>query len=290
MSNDTNNSLVSLGGLSEPANTLIKKVSKAIGGLCEPWQIKRVTKAKAEAAIREAQTAIQITDLQRRAAQRWLEEEAKKQKNIEDITVQAIPHLKEDTNAENMDDDWIMNFFDKSRIISNTEMQSLWARVLAGEANNPGTYSKRTVNLLGGLDKSDAELFTKLCGFCWVVGDTVPLVFDVKSEIYRIHGIHFETLGHLASIGLVQFEPLTNFKRIGFPKKIRVYYYENLLELNLPKDDKNELTIGHIMFTKIGRELAPICGSQPVDGFVEYVKEKWKMYHPEILKAASFKR
>ena len=46
-------------------------------------------------------------------------------------------------------------------------MQILWARVLAGEANAPGTYSKRTVNLLSDFDKSDAELFTKLCGFGW---------------------------------------------------------------------------------------------------------------------------
>ena len=34
-----------------------------------------------------------------------------------------------------MEEDWIANFFDKCRIVSDSEMQSLWARVLAGEAN-----------------------------------------------------------------------------------------------------------------------------------------------------------
>jgi hypothetical protein len=38
------------------------------------------------------------------------------------------------------------------------EMQNLWAQVLAGEANSPGTYSKRTVNFLSSLDKKDAAL------------------------------------------------------------------------------------------------------------------------------------
>jgi hypothetical protein len=33
---------VNLGELSKPADTLIKKVSSAVGGVFEPWQIKRV--------------------------------------------------------------------------------------------------------------------------------------------------------------------------------------------------------------------------------------------------------
>ena len=67
-------------------------------------------------------------------------------------------------------------FFEKSRIVSDNEMQELWSRVLAGEANDPGTYSKRTVNFLSDLDKGEAALFTKLCGFVWLMGNLVPLV------------------------------------------------------------------------------------------------------------------
>ena len=55
------------------------------------------------------------------------------------------------------------------------EMQSLWARVLATEANAPGALSKRAVNVLSDFDKSDAELFTRLCGFSWVIGNVVPV-------------------------------------------------------------------------------------------------------------------
>src|SRR3990172_7165310 len=149
MPDQTNNSLINLGDLSKPADTLIKKVSKAVGGIFEPYQIKRIAKAEAEAAVIKAQTEIQITELHRRAMHRFIEEEAQKQKNIEDITNQAIPLLAEKTDAEKMNDDWVTNFFDKSRIVSDKEMQGLWARVLAGEANAPGTYSKRTVNYLG---------------------------------------------------------------------------------------------------------------------------------------------
>ena len=48
----------------------------------------------------------------------------------------------------------------------------------------------------------------------------------------------------------------------------------------MPKDTDNQLQIGTVVLTKIGKELAPICGSKPVEGFYEYVKEQWKEYLP----------
>ncbi|MFC1592622.1 DUF2806 domain-containing protein [Chloroflexota bacterium] len=55
------------------------------------------------------------------------------------------------------------------RIISDDDMQMLWSRILAGESNSPGTYSKRTINALASFDKVDAELFTKLCSITFLL-------------------------------------------------------------------------------------------------------------------------
>ena len=111
-----------------------------------------------------------------------------------------------------VEDDWITNFFDKCRIVSDNEMQDLWSRVFAGESNSPGTYSKRTVNFLSDLDKDDAEKFTRLCGFGWMIGDVFPLIYDVQHPIYNNQGIDFYWLSHLESIGLIQFNNITHFK------------------------------------------------------------------------------
>ena len=275
------NSLINLGNLSKPADTLIKKVSDAVGGLFAPYQVKRMAKAEAEAAMIKAQSETEITDLHRRAVRRWIEEEAQRQKNMEDITAKALPQLDEKATPDSVENDWLVNFFDKSRIVSDNEMQDLWSRVLAGEANTPGTYSKRTVNFLSDLDKVDAELFTKLCGFGWTIGDVVPLVFDVQAEIYNKYGINFNTLSHLESIGLVQFNNLSGFLRLGFPKTLSVFYYGKWLTLEMPKDSGNELGIGKVLLTKIGQELAPICGSESVEGFRDYVMDKWEQYLPK---------
>ena len=275
---DTSNSLVDLSGLAKPADTLIKKISSAAGIL---YGLEKIAEAEAKAALIKARYEIEITDLQRRAANRWMAEEAQRQKNMEDITDKALPQLSENAKPESVDNDWIVNFFDKCRIISDGEMQGLWSRVLAGEANSPGSYSKRTVNFLSDLDKTEAEQFAKLCGYGWQIGVIVPLVFDVDAEIYNKHGINFNTVSHLESIGLVQFNSLTGLVRQKLPKRFDVFYYGRKFTLEMPHDADNTLEIGKVRLTRIGQELESICGSKPVEGFWEYVKDKWKKYLPK---------
>ena len=259
-------------------NTFIEKISDAVGILYEPRRIRKAAEAEAYAAIIKAQTEIEITDLQQRAEYRRFVEDMRHQKHMEDIITQAIPHVDENAAPENMDNDWITNLFEKCRIVSDAEMQRLWARVLATEANTPGTFSKRTVNLLSGFDKSDAELFTKFCGFCWEI-EGIPLsslVFDFEADIYNKHGINFDTLKHLDTIGLIRVET----QNTGLKKApTAMSYYGKRLDLSIPESIIDApFYVGHVRLTKVGEELFLICGSKPVDGFYEYVKEQLRDY------------
>ncbi len=270
-------SLINFGDLSKPATVLIKKISEAVGGYFKPYQIKRVAKAESEADLIKVESQIQISDLQRRAVNRFIAEEAKKQENIETITEKAIPQLEDKSKPEEMEEDWITNFFDKCRIVSDKEMQSLWATVLAGEANTPGSFSKRTVNFLGSLDKADARLFTTLCGFGWFSGSTIvlPLIYDEKKSIYNDVGINFNALTHLDDIGLISFNSFGGYKRLGFPKQIIINYFGQPTIIEFKKEENNELETGKVLLSKIGQQLAPICGSKPIDGFKDYVIDLW---------------
>lgn len=273
-------SIVNLGSLSKPADTLIKKVSSVIGGIFKPWQIKRVAKAEAEASLIKAKSEIEITDLHRRAMHRFVEEEANRQENMEQITEKAIHQLDSNSNPDNIEDDWIINFFDKARIISDTDMQNLWARVLAGESNKPGSYSKLTVNILSYLAKRDAELFVSLCRFGWVIGRFTPLIFDEQASIYNDLGISFSSLSHLDSIGLIQYSSLGGFSRKGYPKTLKISYFGQPMTLTMEKESNNKLSIGKVLLTQVGSELASVCQVQVVEGFYDYVKEKWEKYIP----------
>ena len=270
-------SLINLGELAKPATVLIEKISDAVGGLFKPYQIVRCAKAEAEADKIKALAQIELSEeLERRALQRFVAEETQKQCNIEAITRQALPLLAENASPQEMENDWIVNFFDKCRIVSDQEMQRLWANLLANEANSPGKYSKRTVNLLNDLDKSDAELFTALCGYVWNLGLMVPLIFDVKEKILNDYGINFATLSHLESLGIIHFNHLSGFKSEVAAKYARFTYFEKQVVLVLPKETDNEIQLGHVLLTKVGQDLASICGAKPVEGFFEYVCDHWE--------------
>ncbi len=249
---DGNMSVVDVGKLAKPVDTLVKKVSAAVGGLYKPRQIKRVAKAEAAANLIKAKSDIEITDLERRAMHRFVEEETMHQKNMEEITEKAFPLLKSESDPNLMDNDWITNFFDKSRIVSDTEMQNLWAKVLAGEANKPGSFSKSTVNFLGELDKKEAEQFSNLCGFVWTVNGPVLAIFNIEDQIYNNKGINFGAIAHLDSIGLIQFDHLAGYNIKDFPVHATVHYYGQQLRLNF-ENKKNVLSVGCALFTVLLR-------------------------------------
>jgi hypothetical protein len=282
-------SLINLGDVSKPATVLIEKISDAVGGLYQPFQIRRIARAEADADKIRAAARIEITELEHRAMSRLFAEEAKKQHNMEAITLKALPDISPEARTEDVEDDWIANFFDKCRLISDEQMQSLWARILAGEANSPGKFSKRTVNIVASLDKSDAILFSRACSFVFMFGSPVPLVFDVNLKIYNDAGINFSSLTHLESAGLVHFDGFGEYKQKGLRQKEVANYFGLQVSIEFlqrgvefPRQSENRLHVGHVIFTKAGEELAPLAGGQPQAGFMEFVKEYWKRYGIEI--------
>lgn len=269
-------SITLMGDLSKPATALIEKIADATGALLQPWQIKRVAKAEAEAAKTKALADIEITDIQRRAMYRLMQEETLKQKNIEEITQKSFQDINDDAKPESIENDWISNFFDKCKFVSDDEMQNVWAQILAGEANHPGTFSKRTIELMSQLDKSDAELFRNLCSYCWMFGNSITaLIFKHDDEIYTNLGINFSTLSHLEDIGLIKFASLAGFARKGFDKYMQVFYYGTPITIEFRNDDNNSIDIGQVMLTKIGEELAPISKPSPQNDFFDYIIQKW---------------
>ena len=282
MSVDPVNSIVNIGELAKPATVLIEKVSAAVGCLYEPTKVKRLARAEAEAALVRAESDLQIGDLQRRAKRRWLHEEEMHQSNMEAQVASAIPLLNDQAKPEELDDDWLAHLFARSRIVKDSDMQELWARVLAGEANSPGLFSKRTINLLSELEQDDAKLFTSLNRFVWTVDqEEIPIVFHTVGDFYKNYGIDFDSLTHLESIGLVRFQSSGFGHEVDSSECIAHYFGKPLL-LKLPQAAQRAISTGTTIFTQSGKELAQICGSQPVDGYFDYVKGNWRYYTQHV--------
>ncbi|MFM5551466.1 DUF2806 domain-containing protein [Aeromonas veronii] len=212
--------LINFGDISKPATVLIEKISNAVGVLYEPRRIRKKAEAEAEADKIKALASIELNDIQQRAIDRLVQQEARKQENIEAITGQAAIALDNDARVEELEEDWIAHFFKQCDTVSDKEMQSLWSRLLSGEATNPGTFSKRTIDFVASMDKKDARLFTSFCQYCWFMGDIVPMIFEPKDEIFTKNGINFSTLKHLDAIGLISFESESEYNKIGFGKLV----------------------------------------------------------------------
>lgn len=279
-----NISVVDVGKLSKPATVLVEKISNAIGILYEPRRIKQKAIAEAEASKTKALMDLEIEDIQKRALNRLVVEEIKKQENIESITEKSFSSLTEEATPENIEDDWLSNFFDKCKLISDDKMQIIWSQILAGESNAPGTFSKRTIEFMSTLDKSDAILFDNFLKYCWFVGDYQPLIFDYKNKIYDSANITFRTLRHLDEIGLISFHTNGNLQKIYNTTTTIIGYYGRLVNVEFKNLEKKDINIGCVDLTKIGLDLAKVTHpniykktdnkNEYLDNFYHYIIEK----------------
>ena len=274
---------ISLLGLDKVAVRLIEKVSDAAGVVYEPTRITRKAKAEAKAALIRADSQIAVDDLQRRAVMRVVSEETQRQSNMEAIIEKSLPLLEQDSSPEGMNNDWVANFFDKCRLFSDEEVQQLWAFVLSGEANSPGTFSRQTVNILANLDEDHIRLFEALSNFTWYISDyPIPLTYDLNHTIYtkpdidaeEIIGINHGIAMELDSVGLVRYISV-GFNNIVTRENMTASYCGQSYKLS-PPNVHSKLNVGNVLFTSAGTQLLALCTPKSVDGYCEYVLMEWE--------------
>ena len=280
-------------GLGKASIRLIEKISDATGVIYEPKRITRRAEAEAKAEIMRAKADVEVADIRQRAAQRFVSEQMLMQSNMEEIIAEATPHIDEDASPEDMSNDWLLNFFDKSRMVSEDEMQELWARVLAGEANNPGLYSRKTVNILADIEAKDARLFKQLSNYRLVPvnpeygsdGRTVTgfrpyssgfpklAVLNDRHSIYTENGVHFGSLARLEWLGLVRYIG-TGYQVIQSSNQFSVYEHSGGY---LYLASGSPIPFGQAELTDAGAELTRLCVPfETPDGFMDYATEFWR--------------
>jgi hypothetical protein len=275
-----------LGGLaaiSRPAEALVQRVSDALGLLYEPTRIVRAARADVAADKIRAVGQLEISEIERRGLLRMVKEQGKFQENIEAITAKAVESLGDDAKPENLSDDWIRYFFDKGKLVSDHEMQELWAKMLAGAAgSNGGSFSRNTLNTVSVMDKQDAEFFSALCAFCWTIpgGQKVPVIFDASDSVYVKYGLGTGVVHHLRSLGLILVSDLGHAYTAGH-NPTAAYFGRTVTLTHTPGAKKlidifaGGLPTGAVAFSSAGYELSRLCAPISVEGFFEYTLRKW---------------
>lgn len=272
------NPIVNLEKLSEPLTKLVDVTAAGIGTLYRPFGTVRQAKADAKAKIISAKTDAEVLSLEQRAKFRLEHREALRQENIERIVLQAAHEMPDKASKDSVDKDWILQFFDHAQDVCDEEMQILWAKILAGEVAEPGTYSKRTLQFLKTIDKFEAEKFTGYCFFAFQFPNGWCFIFEEKVT----HELMEEKLGkyaltnHFASIGLLASDSSSGSCDSWDKTKFK-YFSQNYEAFSVaeppPKKvlKRLDLPFSFRIFSQIGQQLFAIAGAEPIDGYPEKV-------------------
>ena len=139
-------------------------------------------------------------------------QEEKRQQNISSVVNQAAAEIAgTEVPDHEPDHDWTARFFSEVQDVSSEEMQSLWAKVLAGEVERPGSTSIRTLDILRNLDRVTAQLFSRLCSVCvfYRIGEDIEdaralsLGGNAGNNALKEYGLGFGELNLLNEHGLI---------------------------------------------------------------------------------------
>lgn len=257
-----------LAGLSGPTTRLIEAVEKAVSGILAPWQTRRLAKADVDADTIRAKGALEIAELVARAGYRVDGRELRRQVNLEAITGRAIQQLQEPSAASEaapkpVDPDWMAEFVNSAQDVSNDEMQSLWARILAGEVKVSGSFSRRTLAAVRVMSREDADRLTRFCSFVWWIGGAAFAVHDPNSEdLFRQAAVVYGTLMALRVTGLIAAEglgPAGVTHRLERGREYTLDYFDSSIK-GCARQSESFLEVTPL--TQVGMELEQIAGAE----------------------------
>ena len=127
----------------------------------------------------------------------------KRMANIQSIVGQAIEQMPEQVPDTPVDHDWTARFFDNAKDVSNEEMQKLWAKLLAGEVERPGSASLRTLSILREMTQKEAELFARAVNYIFSGTDATAWMFRANASVQALPDISVSELYSLIGAGLV---------------------------------------------------------------------------------------
>ncbi len=253
-----------VGALAVPAQKAVAKLIGAYGnlGVAKIKASEQAVKDKADAdtlmskalAKAAADRAVQDPELISRTLERMAYQELSKQENREAIAKIALEHLSKikteqiSPQPEDIDDDWLNVFGAHAERASSDRLRQMWAKVLAGEIRQRGSFSFSTLQVLAVIDADIAIRFRRVAS---CISDFGRLVADDRWN----SGLYFDDLEELDTAGLVKSATTTSTTiTFGAPAEQELFRFQSygiLLVSAVPRD----FSVPVRLLTKAGREI-----------------------------------
>lgn len=252
---------------------LVQLTARALGWVGEPLHKFLDSKAEASSMVTRARADAEVEEIKYIATVRREHLENRRTKNIQTVVHQTVPLLTDQVSEEPVDEDWAIHFFEQVQDVSDSEMQALWARILAGEITEPKTFSIRTLNFLKSLRKNEAEEFAELCRMVCTFEDNFPLILKHATETNKKYSPFTDFFGvpwHLQNIGLIAPDSM-----IDTPKLVRgrLKYFDETYRFTDPNhvttSQKLHKVMGFSYFTMTGAELYRVASPGKIEGYLD---------------------
>lgn len=186
----------------------------------------------------------------------------KNQKEIIDI---ALQNLNETAKPEGVKDDWICEFMDMAKHVSDVEYRSIWGRILAGEMETPGSFSIGALEKLRCLSKKDAECFTKASKICMEYhGQHYILANTERGSGLDNYDFSYNDLLQLSDCGLMRLNSLSLKYKYDDQRDDSCMHNNSIVvyfDGDRNKDQEAELFA--FAFTEAGNQLLKVVETEP---------------------------
>lgn len=259
-------SLISFDGLSDVANNLIDKLSNAVG-----WIVTHETPARiaVDTYIKEIQNSNYDT-ITKAALISKAKKSIKEYCNQYNIVSKAVEMLAPTAQPENVDSDWIAQFIDKTRLVSDLDFQTIWANLLTEECNVPGTIPKGLLHIVEQMDKNAANAFMKLAKISIQYIDEgkteyCPIVLmENYSDYYKSIGIALDDLIELQSLGLIKLSDFSEYLKVC-SEPVIIRYNDQEYHSN------KKFPVGEVVYTRMGDALCGAVHPEKVEDFFDKI-------------------
>ena len=164
--------------------------------------------------------------------------------------------------------------------LDDSERRTWWARLLAGEIEQPGTYSFRTLAVMDTLSTTEAQLFTRLCAYVWMLPmtgmpgralESVPTLI-MPPEVSQSWKPNTTESRLLEDAGLARDNSLTYSIRDITAAKLRFQGHELVLQSGTP----NSLRLGQLTLTSTGAEIYNLVTPERSEVYLDEILAEWR--------------
>lgn len=297
---DTNYSLINFDGASDVVIKLLDMIQNAVGWCIMPKGKSADFEKGLSVYVETIENDSTLNGLEKGAKISTARKEMKQYINQGKIIAYAAKDIQVDSKLD-VDDDWLMYFFEYAKNISVDDVQRIWAKILAERCNGNMNMNRRLINTLSMLDHESAHVFEQLCGItfeftCYYI-KYVPLVFpvciykDYLNELeqvdqekaidflkYYLGFVNFDEKNHefriLKDIGLIEMRTEENTMEnvLNIEPEITLNGKEYKIEGDI---GKKNLELGRIKYTELGESLCDIVNTSYVFPYFEILIERY---------------